>query len=68
MSLISEKWLHDIATEVLKLPPLNPVVASMVISVIELHIKKIVQEAYKFQKHGKSKRLSGKQTITVCSL
>ena len=60
MSIISDKWLHNIAAEVLRLPPLNPVVAGMLISVVELHIKKIIQEAHKFQRHGKSKLLSGK--------
>ena len=59
MSTITEKWLHTIAADVLRLPPLNPVVTSMLISVVELHIKKIIQEAHKFQRHGKSKLLSG---------
>ena len=65
MSIISDKWLHNIAAEVLRLPPLNPVVAGMLISVVELHIKKIIQEAHKFQRHGKSKLLSGKLMYTV---
>lgn len=59
MSQLSEKWLQNIAKESLKLPPLNPIVCNMLLSIIEIHIKRIIQQASKFQKHSKSRTLTG---------
>ena len=39
-------------------PPLRLVVSKAVLPVVELHLRKIVQERYKFTRRGKSSKLT----------
>lgn len=58
MSVLNEQWLQDIA-ESLNLPALNPTIVKMMLPVIEVHIKKIVQQANKFQRRAKATTVTG---------
>lgn len=58
MSVLNEQWLQDIA-ESLALPALNPTIVKMMLPVIEVHIKKIVQQANKFQRRAKATAVTG---------
>ena len=58
MSSLDEQWLQDIA-ESSGLQALNPTVVKMILPVVELHIKKISQQAHKFQRRSKSKTMTG---------
>lgn len=65
MSVLNEQWLQDIA-EAQGLPALNPTIVKMMLPVIEVHIKKIVQQANKFQRRGKASAVSGMRTLLDC--
>jgi len=65
MSVLNEQWLQDIA-EAQGLPALNPTIVKMMLPVIEVHIKKIVQQANKFQRRGKASTVSGMVIELVC--
>lgn len=58
MSVLSEQWLQDVA-ESMGLPALNPTIVNMMLPVIEVQLKKITQQANKFQRRAKSKILAG---------
>ena len=58
MSVLNEQWLQDVADS-MGLPALNPTIVSMMLPVIEVQLKKITQQANKFQRRAKSKILSG---------
>ena len=57
MSALEEQWLQDIA-ESLGIPALSPTIVKMVLPVVEAHIKKIAQQAHKFQRRSKSTSMS----------
>lgn len=58
MSVLSEQWLQDVADS-MGLPALNPTIVNMMLPVIEVQLKKITQQAHKFQRRAKSKTLAG---------
>jgi len=64
MSVLEEQWLQDIA-ESLSLPALNPTIVKMMLPVIEVHIKKIVQQANKFQRRAKATTVTGRTSIFI---
>jgi len=53
MSTLDEQWLQDVA-ESLKIQALNPTLCKMLLPVIEIQVKKITQQAHKFQRRSKS--------------
>ena len=55
--MISEKFLNNVAKGI-DLPPLSPEVSELLAPVIELEVKKVIQQAEKFRFHCKSRRLS----------
>ena len=57
-SVIEAKRLQDIA-ESIRLPALSPSVCSTLIPIIELQVKRIAQQAHKFQRRSKSTQLTG---------
>ena len=58
MSVLSEQWLQDVA-ESMGLPALNPTICKMMLPVIEVHLKKLSQQANKFQRRAKAKTMTG---------
>jgi hypothetical protein len=63
-SIITHKWLQETA-ESIKLPVLNPHVCNILIPIIEAQVKKIAQQAHKFQRRAKSSQLSGKEKYLI---
>lgn len=57
--MISEQWIQEIATAV-KLPPLHPSAAKTLAQVTESQIRILLQKAFKYQKQGKWRKLTGK--------
>ena len=57
MSQLPESLLQDIAEDLL-LPALSPALCRMLSPIVEVEVKKIIQQSNKFRKHGKSKRLT----------
>ena len=57
MSSLSETWLQEVAKRN-GLPPLRPAVAKAVLPVVEMQLRKIVQQGYKFTRRGKSSKLT----------
>lgn len=60
MSLLSESWLQEVATRYAGLNPVSAEVVQELLPIVELQIRRIVQQAHKFQRHAKSSRLKGK--------
>jgi hypothetical protein len=58
MAALKEAWIQEVM-ETLKLPAMSPAMCKTILPAIEMHIKKIAQQAHKFQRRGKSARLSG---------
>jgi hypothetical protein len=65
MNHFSEKWFQEIA-ESARLPPISPEVINTLIPIVELQIRKIIQNAHKHQKRSKSRIFKGndKRNIT----
>jgi hypothetical protein len=59
MSVLDEQWLQDVAQS-LRIPALNPTICKMMLPIIEVHVKKLTQQAHKFQRRGKAKSMTGK--------
>ena len=57
MSSLSETWLQEV-TKRNGLPPLRPAVAKALLPVVEMQLRKIVQQGYKFTRRGKSSKLT----------
>jgi histone H3/H4 len=57
-----ERWFQEIA-ESAKLSPLSPEVINTLVPIVELHIRKIIQNAHKHQRHSKSRTLKGKTLL-----
>ena len=57
MSSLSETWLQEVAKRN-GLPPLRPAVAKALLPVVEMQLRKIVQQGYKFTRRGKSSKLT----------
>jgi 3-dehydroquinate dehydratase len=66
MSTLDEQWLQDIA-ESMGLPALSPSIVKMILPVVEVHIKKIAQQAHKFQRRSKANSLTGSQSTGLTS-
>jgi hypothetical protein len=62
MTTLKEPWLQDIA-ESIRIPAVSPMVTRTLLPVIELQIRKIAQQAFKFYKRGKGQKLTGKNKI-----
>jgi hypothetical protein len=58
MLKLKEKWLQDVAESV-KVPALNPAICKLLLSVVEVQVRKLVQQAHKFQRRAKSSTLTG---------
>ena len=58
MASISDNWVQDVAVGS-KVEALNPRVCRTLIPVVEMQVKKILQQADKFRKRGKSPILTG---------
>ncbi len=58
MKSFKEKWFQEVA-ELAKLPPVSPEVVSTLSPVIELHLRKLIQNAHKLQRRSKSRVLKG---------
>jgi hypothetical protein len=61
-----ERWFQEIA-ESAKLSPLSPEVINTLLPIVELHIRKIIQNAHKHQRHSKCSSLKG-NTYCFCLL
>jgi hypothetical protein len=61
-----ERWFQEIA-ESAKLSPLSPEVINTLLPIVELHIRKIIQNAHKHQRHSKCGSLKG-NTYCFCLL
>jgi hypothetical protein len=58
MTTLTESWIQDVAADV-KIPAISPPVCRHILPVVEMQIRKIIQQAQKFQKRGKSRCLTG---------
>lgn len=58
MSSLNEHWLQDVA-ESIKLPALKPSVCKLIVPSVEMQIRKVLEQAQKFQKRSKSSKLTG---------
>lgn len=59
MSYLSEVWLQELITKNLGLPAVGTEVVDEVLPFIELHVRKVIQQALKYQKRSKSAYLKG---------
>ena len=55
---LGDKWIQDTATAI-KLPALSPAVCNVLLSLVEGQVKKMCQQALKFQKRAKKSTLTG---------
>ena len=62
MSSLSDSWVQDIASDI-RIPAISPPVCRHLLPVIEMQIRKIIQQAHKFQKRGKGRCLTGISSI-----
>lgn len=60
MSVLSESWLQDVAVRSAGLNPVSAEVVQELLPIVELQIRRIVQQAHKFQRRSKSSQLKGK--------
>jgi len=67
MNSIPESWIQSVV-EAAGLPPASPEVVNVLLPTIELQIRKIIQQAAKFQKRGKSSTLKGLVMLSPCYL
>jgi hypothetical protein len=58
MASLDEQWLQDIA-ESMGISALSPNVVKMILPVVDAHIKKITQQAHKFQRRSKAQSMTG---------
>lgn len=58
MACLKESWLQEVL-ESLRLPAFSPALCKALLPVIEMHLKKLVEQAHKFQRRSKSPKLSG---------
>jgi hypothetical protein len=58
MATITENWAQDVAASN-KIPALSPASCRQLLPVVEMQVRKIIQQSYKFQKRGKGKSLTG---------
>ena len=65
-NIIRDKWLQDTA-EAVQIPALSPHVVSVLVPIVEAQVKKIAQQAHKFQRKSKSSNLTGMYMYTVSS-
>ena len=54
---IDESWLQQVAASI-KLPPLNPQVTRNLLPIIEIHIRQLLQQSYKYTLRSHSKVLT----------
>lgn len=66
-SILSEEWLQNIAMQTCQLPALSPQVSKTTLHLVELELKKLIQQAVKFHKRSKrSGPLSGIFENLIC--
>jgi hypothetical protein len=53
MAGLSDSWLQDVASS-LRLPPLSPSFVHTMLPVIELQLRRVLQQAHKFQRRSKA--------------
>ena len=58
MSVIPESWIQDVATNN-NIAAISPIVCNNILPVVEVQIRKILQQAIKIQKRGKCQRMTG---------
>lgn len=58
MTSLTDSWAQDVAVDI-RIPAISPPVVRHLLPVIEMQIRKIIQQAHKFQKRGKSRCLTG---------
>lgn len=56
---LTESWLLEVSDS-LRLPPLSPSVVNALLPIIELQLRRIIQQGNKFQRRSKSSTLKGK--------
>ena len=64
---LTEDWLHSVATST-RLPAFHPSIAKELLPAIETHIRKIAQQAHKFQRRGKRSMLTVEDINLALSL
>lgn len=58
MATLSDAWIQDIAAD-LNVPAVSPSVSQQLLPVVEMQIRKVIQQGHKFQKRGKGISLTG---------
>ena len=58
MSSLSDSWIQDVASDC-GIAAISPPVCRHILPVVEMQIRKIIQQAHKFQKRGKGRTLTG---------
>mmetsp|Transcript_2881 Transcript_2881/g.3014 ORF Transcript_2881/g.3014 Transcript_2881/m.3014 type:complete len:454 (+) Transcript_2881:205-1566(+) len=57
MTTLTDSWIQEVASDI-KIPAVSPPVCRHLLPVVEMQIRKIIQQAHKFQKRGKSRCLT----------
>lgn len=63
---LTESWLQDVAASI-KLNPLSPEVVRSILPIVDLQLRKIIQEAHKFQRRTKTTEFKGKYIFSIYS-
>lgn len=59
MSSLTEAWLQDLITKTLGLPAVNGEVVEELLPCLELHVRRLIQQAHKYQRRSKSAFMRG---------
>lgn len=59
MSILSESWVQDVATRMAGLNPVSAEVVQELLPIVELQIRRIVQQAHKYQRRAKTSQMKG---------